>query len=875
MKKIYIFITIFFININLWSQTYVPVAVTGFNVDLIANGSGGSNRAQATTTSIFDGANPGGCNVMYSKDFRGNNNLSTAPPFGLASNGVINSENISGATYNLADYSSNNTLLLTSNGQVGTLTLQTPGVFADIAFLGASAEGHSHFTIQLNYSDGTSTSHSFEVPDWYDGDDYAIKGIGRVTRIADGGSLGADAFTGNTLDPNLYDNVITISSPYNSKILTSLQFTKTSTSGRTAILGICGITAIGAPLAPIATAASNITYTGFTANWNASSSATVYYLDVSTNSSFTTNLTGYNNLSIGNVLTYPITGLTSGINYYYRVRAANASGISASSNTIAVGNLVGKYVTSSGAGTYLGDSWTNAIAGSLDRNSNGINDLQDAINSSNNTCIWVGSGTYKPTTGTDRTKSFTLKSNVQVFGGFIGTETLLSERNLGSNPSILSGDIGSVGDITDNSFHVISNYGVTIDNTALLDGFTISNGYNADQSGSPQWWGAGILQSNNSLAVNISPIYKNCKITGNQGYNKGAAICNYNSSNASCTISPQFINCVISGNKSNEKTVVNNSSSDGGTSNIIYFNCTFSGNNGEDYIIENSTSTGSVTMTNCIVYNNTISSKNAYITGGNITYSDIEGGISGTGNINFDPYFITAVNPALAPTTSGNLQIANNSPCHTSGTLVGAPTTDIEGIPRTGTSDMGAFQNTNPLPIELISFKVTCDKNKANLSWITASETNNAFFTIEKSKNGDLWEIIAKIDGAGNSNSVLNYDYLDLSPIYGSSYYRLKQTDYDGKFAYSEMINLQSCIDINSALSIFPNPTKDLINVICKSNEILYSIEIISISGQVVFSEKGNSAKMIINTSNIANGLYYLQTKTKTSILINKIEVRH
>ncbi|NVO03874.1 MAG: T9SS type A sorting domain-containing protein, partial [Bacteroidetes bacterium] len=754
---------------------------------------------------------------------------------------------------------------------------QTPGVFAKIAFLGASAEGASTFTLQLNFSDGTSTSQSFSVPDWYWGSNYAIKSIGRVTRIDDGDDMGPDEFSGNSDNPRLYDNVITLGSPYNTKILNSIQFTKSSTVGRTAILAICGVTAVGAPAAPVATSATNITYTGFSANWNAAATATGYYLDVSTSPTFTTNITGYNNLSVGSVLTYSVTGLTAGTIYYYRVRAINASGTSASSNTITVGNLVGKYVTSTGAGTFSGDSWANAIAGSLDRDANGTIDLQDAINNSSNTCIWVGAGTYKPTTGTDRTKSFTLKSSVQIFGGFIGTETISSQRNLSSNSSILSGDIGTVGVNTDNSLHVISIYGTTVNNTALLDGFTISNGYNADQtsSGYPFWWGAGILQANNNMVVDISPVYRNCKIIGNHSYGQGAAICNINSWTVGCTVSPQFINCVISGNKSEANMIVNNSCYSGGTSNISYTNCTFSGNYGKYNIINNSISSGGVTMSNCIVYTNHISSKNDYISGGTITYSDIEGGFSGTGNINSNPLFITPIDPLTAPTTSGDLHISTSSPCYNSGTTSGAPSTDIEGTIRTSTTDMGAFENQNLLPIELMSFEANCINEIANLSWKTASETNNDYFTIEKSTNGETWEFVTKMKGAGNSNSNLEYYFNDNYPFNENSYYRLKQTDFDGRFTFSDIINYRGCQQKNDFILVYPNPTKDLINIVSKNNEILNSIEIISISGQVVYSEKVDAESTIINTSNLSIGLYYLLSNTPTNVYVNKIEIRH
>ncbi len=92
----------------------------------------------------------------------------------------------------------------------------------------------------------------------------------------------------------------------------------------------------GPPDTPVATAATAVTTTSFSANWGAATGAAKYYLDVSTSNTFATFVTGYNDLDVGNVVTYSVTGLTPGITYYYRVRAYNASGTSVSSNTITV-----------------------------------------------------------------------------------------------------------------------------------------------------------------------------------------------------------------------------------------------------------------------------------------------------------------------------------------------------------------------------------------------------------------------------------------------------------------------------------------------------------------------------------------------------------
>ncbi|NWG32797.1 MAG: hypothetical protein HXY42_00005 [Chloroflexi bacterium] len=120
--------------------------------------------------------------------------------------------------------------------------------------------------------------------------------------------------------------------------------------------------------------------------------------------------------------------------------------------------------------------------------------------------VWVQQGTYKPTTGTDRSASFIIWDGVAVYGGFTGIETMQSQRNPDPANTILSGEIGNQALLTDNSFHV-----VIIDNAGagtLLDGFTITGGYVADVDGNP--YGAGIY------ITNSSPTLSNLIITENQ-----------------------------------------------------------------------------------------------------------------------------------------------------------------------------------------------------------------------------------------------------------------------------------------------------------------------------------------------------------------------
>lgn len=87
-----------------------------------------------------------------------------------------------------------------------------------------------------------------------------------------------------------------------------------------------------------------------------------------------------------------------------------------------------------------------------------------------------------------------------------------------------------------------------------------------------------------------------------------------------------------------------------------------------------------------------------------------------------------------------------------------------------------------PLPIELISFTGFEDNGNVNLEWSVASQINNDYFTLEHSIDGYLWETISNISGAGNTSESITYDYVHTKPKNGVNYYRLSQTDFDGKF---------------------------------------------------------------------------------------------
>jgi len=130
------------------------------------------------------------------------------------------------------------------------------------------------------------------------------------------------------------------------------------------------------------------------------------------------------------------------------------------------------------------------------------------------------------------------------------------------------------------------------------------------------------------------------------------------------------------------------------------------------------------------------------------------------------------------------------------------------------------------------------------LDWRTASEINNDYFTIERSVDGVNFEIIDIINGAGNSNNILHYETIDSNPLEGVSYYRLKQTDYDGQFEYSSIVSVRNHEEtISQEINVYPNPVlKNASNVNVKikgfNEDEEVSVKVINIFGKVEYFEK-------------------------------------
>ncbi len=186
---------------------------------------------------------------------------------------------------------------------------------------------------------------------------------------------------------------------------------------------------------------------------------------------------------------------------------------------------------------------------------------------------------------------------------------------------------------------------------------------------------------------------------------------------------------------------------------------------------------------------------------------------------------------------------------------------------------LGSTTALNPLPIELLSFEAVLRTDRVELDWITASEINNDYFTVERSADGVNFKPLFNVESVGNSSVKITYQEWDRDPLYGVSYYRLKQTDIDGAFSYSAVRTVTYGTD---ELLVYPNPVNSNTNL-----ELLIpkkvgqgTLSIFNVNGQIVSSFEQLSGQQTIPVGTLAGGVYYLEFQTLTATKIVKLVVR-
>ena len=493
-------------------------------------------------------------------------------------------------------------------------------------------------------------------------------------------------------------------------------------------------------------------------------------------------------------------------------------------------NAAIRYVNINASGANNGTSWANAYT-----------DFKTAVDAAViGDEIWVAKGTYQTASG----NSFSMKNGVKIYGGFNGGELSLSDRNFLSNPTKLMG----------NNQRVI--YNSSLNNTATIDGFTITGGVtNA----------GGAMYNDNS-----SPIFYNCTFTQNTA-TYGGAIGNYQSS-------PTFYNCVFSQNTANYGGGVDNEQSS-----PTFYNCIFKENTAIDAGDGIYNYSGTITLVNTTMVNNGAygfrngSGADLIIIKNSIIWDNIDGGYTatnslikgtnpaGAGNINATNL---TVNEVFADASNLDYALNQNSIALNKGDNasflgLGSTTLDLAGNARvykynnSGVIDLGAYEYQGDpavLPVTLVDFIAKIEGNGVILQWQTANETNNKGFIVYR--KGDVGEFVSLSEiNADNSSTVgyQRYQFADPKPLNGNNYYKLVQVDKDGEPTDLGTRALSFSLSTLS-IQLYPNPTTSKVFL---NEEVEGSFVLFNNIGQKIANGTLAQLRSGWDISSLQKGIYY------------------
>lgn len=179
---------------------------------------------------------------------------------------------------------------------------------------------------------------------------------------------------------------------------------------------------------------------------------------------------------------------------------------------------------------------------------------------------------------------------------------------------------------------------------------------------------------------------------------------------------------------------------------------------------------------------------------------------------------------------------------------------------------LGSINATQtPLPVTFASFSAVPENRQVKLTWETAHEKNNEYFEVMRSQDGEVWDVVTTLDGAGNSSMLLRYEAEDQMPYDGKNLYRIRQVDYDGNAEFSEVV----AAEFRYSNDLFPNPTTGHVTLtFSEDNMATRNISIFSTFG-VNMSDRATikqltSNQFQIDLSSLPPGVYVVQTPQRS-----------
>ncbi|MDG5798820.1 choice-of-anchor Q domain-containing protein [Marinilabiliaceae bacterium ANBcel2] len=340
--------------------------------------------------------------------------------------------------------------------------------------------------------------------------------------------------------------------------------------------------------------------------------------------------------------------------------------------------------------------------------------------------LWLKKGSYTPDDSGDKTKSFELAPGIHLYGGFNGDEESLSDRDHVTNRTVLSGDLGSYG----NSYNVVKMIGTPqkrFDSETVIDGLIISDGYNNSAGG-----GAVRLSY-------ASPLFINCVIKNNHGYDGGALLGTDQSA-------PHFYNTLFKNNSASRYGGAARFSSGG----AFFVNCIFYNNSASNRggAVDNPSTDERVQIFNSVLWNNSAGYSSSQVYGGDLRYSVVEGGASGVQ--------ISSLNPQFVNPDEGDFRVNLLSSCVDGGSNDLLPSfldTDFAGNNRIEGPyvDIGIFEGGVDVPIAIQpeqNYLFDPDNNSILFSWEWSEVEPNDIISYEIHYSIDGEEFVENsIDG--------------------------------------------------------------------------------------------------------------------------------
>jgi len=210
----------------------------------------------------------------------------------------------------------------------------------------------------------------------------------------------------------------------------------------------------------------------------------------------------------------------------------------------------------------------------------------------------------------------------------------------------------------------------------------------------------------------------------------------------------------------------------------------------------------------------------------------------------------------------------------TTGTISAGTVVSFSALTNFGPFTLGSISGSNPLPIELTAFEGDCSGSDVVLTWTTASEINNDYFVLERSRDGEHWQVLTAVNGAGNSSAKIHYAYTDPNPLQEKTlYYRILQTDYDGTSKSVGTVSLANCKGVlENTLEVYPNPSNGkFYTQFSGDSDDIQSLQVFNLYGESIAFESDKS--VLVDLTGQAAGIYLLVLNLGDEIITQKLIV--